>query len=95
MKTFSAVKPVDLILKQCKEQGVPVNDHLYRTAMWDTIVIGNQAKGKKLGHVVFNTFNGRFSGVTDKGVKFTSDSPKHDNEPWMQALLNFFYTEKK
>ena len=89
MLKFSGVKPLTTILAQCKAQGVPVDDHHYRTKGWDCIVLGDPKMQR--GYVVYNTFNGRFHGVTDKGVKFTSDSSKHDNEPWMQALLAFFY----
>lgn len=35
-----------------------------------------------------------FLGETPDGITFNSDSAKHDKEPWMQSLLNFFYVAK-
>lgn len=83
------------IVAQCKAQGVPYNDVLYRETGWDTMVVG-AAPGEPMrrGYTVYNTLNGCFWGVTDEGVKFTSNSAKHDKEPWMLALLNFFYEMK-
>lgn len=95
MKKFAGHKPIDVIRQQCKDQGVPLNTHLHDNAGWDTIVVGHRyGRPLRNGHAVYNTFSGRFYGVTDKGVEFNSDSAKHDKEPWMQALLSFFYVEK-
>ncbi len=92
MKKFAGMKPLHQILKQCKEQGVFVNDYMFKRHGWDTIVFGVQRPG--FGYVIYNTFNGKFFGTTDRGVQFDSNSAKHDKEPWMQALLSFFYVEK-
>jgi hypothetical protein len=93
MKKFAGNKPLAEILKQCKDQGVHVNDFMFKKHGWDTIVLGDPKI--KSGYVIYNTFNGTFWGKTDKGVEFdSSSSAKHDKEPWMQALLSFFYVEK-
>lgn len=94
MLKFKDIKPLATILQQCEEQGVPVNKYLFDSGASDSIVVGHTyGTPLKPGHVFYNTVNGCFYGKTDKGVDFNSQSDEHDNEPWMQALLTFFYTE--
>lgn len=90
MKKFTRHKTYDEIRAQCRMLRVPLNDEQYRVYGWDTILVG----AKDLGFVIYNTFNGRFFGKTDKGVDFNSDSTRHDRTAWMQQLLAFFYVEK-
>lgn len=104
MQKFRGVKSSKQIIAQAKAQakaqGVAVDDYNYRKFGADHIALG-VASGKRpdgsplvpgsgRGCVMFNTCSGRFFGVTDKGVRFCSDSSKHDKQPWMQALLSFF-----
>lgn len=91
MKTFSGIKTYEQIKAQCKEQGVVCNDRLYCRSGWDTIVVGDQKN--EGGYAVYNTFNGRFHGKTPEGIEFFSSATTHENEPWFQALMSFFYVE--
>jgi len=89
MKMFSGNKPLLVIARQCVQAGLSFNDELYRKRGWDTIRIDCPSGA----HVIYNTFNGNFFGKTDRGVVFDSKSTKHENKPWFQALLSFFYEE--
>ena len=106
MKKFAGFKSHDEIQHQCEnppQQGmlpeppVPFNDHLYRERGYDTVVVGD-INDRRYGHVIYNTFNGRFFGTTPMlegawppGVDFNSNSAKFDSQPWFAALLEFFY----
>lgn len=89
MKTFVGNKPLNVIKQQCDRAGLSFNDHMFRTQGWDTIRIDCPSGA----HVIYNTFNGKFFGKTDKGVEFDSSSTKHESKLWFQALLAFFYQE--
>lgn len=95
MKKFDRHKTYDEIRAQCQAQGIPLNDHLFCSKGYDTIVV-NHAWNTPLrdGYAVYSVFNGKFHGVTDGGDTFDSSSTKHEKEPWFQALLSFFYVEK-
>lgn len=88
MLKFKRHKSVAEIAIQCNAQGVYLDRHSYDQG-GDTICVGAPANSGS-GWAVFNTFNGRFWGRTPEGMSFSSDSPEHDGEPWMQALLHFF-----
>jgi hypothetical protein len=99
MKRFARHKTHDEIKRQCAEQGVPFNDHGWRKRGDDHIVIGLPSRG----HVLYNTFNGRFFGRTPGmpqvpewpvATDFDSDDTKLDGQPWFDALLLFFYTDR-
>lgn len=90
MKKFAKHKSYQQIKAQCEAQGVPLFDKLFVVDGADSILVGC-LPSEPYGHVIYNTTNGRFFGKTDKGVEFSSDSAQHDGEPWMQALLAFFY----
>lgn len=106
MKTFAGTKPLAVIKQQCEAAGVAVDDYGFRKVGNDHICLGIASRKRPDGtpfvlatapigaYVMFNTFNGRFFGVTDKGVHFSSSSTEHEAEPWFQALLSFFYVEK-
>jgi hypothetical protein len=107
MKTFAGNKTLIIIKQQCAAAGVAVDDYNFRKHGHDFIGLGIAASktrpdgspvvpdlAKPSGYVLFNTFNGRFFGKTDKGVPFSSDSAEHEAEPWFQALLSFFYVEQ-
>jgi hypothetical protein len=89
VKTYSGAKSLDQIVQQCSDQNVPLDDtdHLMGG---DTIIVGMPDSGV----VVFNTFNGFFTGVTPEGLEFQSDSDEYESQSWFQALLTFFYVEK-
>jgi hypothetical protein len=89
MQTFAGNKTLEQIKAQCKAQGLAFDDYLYRTAGHDHVRISGGG-----ARVLFNTFNGRFIGITPDGVAFSSDD-KLDGTPWFDALLRFFYVEKK
>lgn len=88
MKQFAGHKNVATIAKQCKAQGLQLNDRLYKTG-WDTVVVSGGG-----AHVTYNSFNGRFFGVTPDGTRFSSDETVHEHEPWFQSVLLFFYIER-
>jgi hypothetical protein len=109
MKKFAGNKPLHVIKAQCKAAGLAFDDYNRRKFGRDYIAIGGwdatrgvRPDGSPLvdatlpGTVMFNTFNGRFFGTTDRGIEFSSDSDsdEHEGEPWMRALLAFFYVEK-
>jgi hypothetical protein len=109
MKKFAGTKGLLDIKRQCKAAGVAYDDYRFRKVGADYVCLG-VATGTRPdrspfvlagadgnprgGFVMFNTFNGTFYGMTDKGVEFDSGSTKHEREPWFQALLSFFYIEK-
>jgi hypothetical protein len=110
MKKFAGKKPLETIRQQCKLQGVHFNDFLFRTQRSDYVVLTSKKGNNDSGQVLYNTFNGTFFGTTPAkrdwhhplvnkfcppaGVEFDSNSTEHENEPWFQALLSFFYVEK-
>ena len=91
---FARHKTYKEIKQQCRKQKVPLNDNLYVTKGWDTILVGAKDRvDRNGGWVIYNTFNGRFFGKTPAGKNFNSDETRWDKSEWMQALLNFFYSE--
>lgn len=110
MKKFAGTKPLAEIKTQCRAAGVAFDDYNFRTTGADHVCLGaaqidmtrpdgtafvNASDNSPHGWVMFNTFNGRFFGSTPEGVRFNSDLTLHDDEPWFQQLLSFFYVEKK
>ncbi|MFN4360506.1 MAG: hypothetical protein ACK4F4_07260 [Hylemonella sp.] len=89
MTKFQGTKTLAQIRAQCRAQGLKFDDRLHREDQSDYVVV--QGGGAK---VLFNTFNGRFFGTTPDGVKFNSDLTTHENKPWFQGLLRFFYVVK-
>jgi hypothetical protein len=109
MKTFKAVKRLNVIRAQCREHGVTLDDYNYRTPSIgsDHVALGMQggerpdgsplvhtAPGYPGGWVLFSVWNGRFFGRTPEGVEFDSGDAKFDDEPWFEALLDFFYVRE-
>ena len=88
MKMFDGKRKTSDVVAAARAQGVAVD-----LAKWhagsDYIVFGTI----ELGRVFYNTFNGRFFGATPEGLKFDSSSTTHENEPWFQQLLRFFYKD--
>lgn len=93
MKRFAATKSLNLIRQQCEEAGIYLDDHLYRRNGSDYVVITTVRGDNDSGQVLFNTFNGTFFGTTPDNIPFDSTTTEHENEPWFQALLSFFYVE--
>lgn len=89
MKKFAGHKTLEQIADQCKAQGLELDARKYVNEGSDFITVRGGG-----AHAIYSVFNGRFFGRTPDGTVFTSDSTKHDKQPWMQAFLNFFYTEK-
>lgn len=87
--SFSRVRSLDEIRRLCAEQNVPLDDTRYKRFADAHVLVGDKTRG----YALFNTFNGRFFGKTPDGVSYSSDSDTHENEPWFQALLNFFYVK--
>lgn len=86
---FERAKTRDEVLAQCKTQGIKVDQKAYeRGSDYTTLSKGGCT-------IVWSSWNGKFMGKTPDGIEFNSDSAKHDNEPWMQALLSFFFVPKQ
>jgi hypothetical protein len=94
MKKWAGNKPIDVIKKQCKAAGIHFNDRMYRDGS-DYVCITTVKGDNYSGQVLYSTVNGAFFGTTPSGVEFDSNKTTHDKEPWFQALLAFFYEEKK
>lgn len=92
MKTFKRIKTFAEVKAQCDEQALHLDDDLYLYKGYDTIKISSASESRD--YAIYNTVSGRFFGITDKCVRFTSDLVVHENEDWFQALLAFFYVEK-
>ena len=88
MAKFQRAKTRAEVLAQRKAQGVKVDLTAYTMGSDYTTL----SKGGCV--VLWSSWNGKFLGETPDGITFNSDSAKHDKEPWMQALLNFFYVAK-
>lgn len=86
MRKFKDIRTLDEIHAQCLDQGVPFDDSDYILG-GDTVLVGREGDG----HVVFNTFNGSFTGVTPEGMPFRYDSDEYEDHDWFIALLGFFY----
>lgn len=93
MKTFAGNKKLADIKRQCKECGIQFDDANFKKGS-DFVVIRTKRNDNSSGVVLYNTFNGNFTGTTDKGIDFDSQRTEHEAEPWFQALLSFFYVEK-
>jgi len=91
MKTFKRHKTFDEVVAQCREQGVYCDIFPYVRQGADTICIGAPARTRGVGWAIYNVTNGCFRGETPHGTLFDSSNPEHGREPWMQALLAFFY----
>jgi hypothetical protein len=89
MEKFAGNKTPEQIKAQCKAQGLVFDDRRYQTMGDDHVVVRGGG-----AYAIFNTFNGRFFGTTPDGTEFTSDDTL-DGTPWFDALLRFFYVEKK
>lgn len=89
MKTFAGLKKLDVIKSQCNAAGIRFDDTRYRQHGDDHVLIAGGG-----AHVLYNTFNGKFFGITPTGVEFDSSGTQHEHEPWFQALLSFFYVER-
>lgn len=87
MRTSKRHKTLAEIKAQCKAQGLEFHDKAYKAGS-DCITVRGGG-----GHATFNTVTGWFCGTTDRGVSFDSHNTHHENEPWFQALLDFFYTD--
>ncbi len=91
MKTYLRHKTSGEIVRQCRAQGVRVSLALHKIGS-DYITVGRNKIGH--GYVLYNVVNGGFFGHTPSGEPFASDSDRHDGTPWMQALLEFFYSDE-
>lgn len=88
MKKFIGHKTHEQIKAQCEQLGLELLDNLRKEAAADHIRVSGGG-----GYAWFNTVNGNFWGETDQGVEFDSSNTTHENEPWFQQLLAFFYVE--
>lgn len=93
MKTFAGNKTLDQIKAQCKADGLVYDDSRYQ-AGGDYVLIRDPKCGEDCGYVLYNTVNGNFTGKTPDGVQFDSRTTQHEDQPWFQRLLSFFYREK-
>jgi hypothetical protein len=89
MKKFAGNKSRDQVKAQCEALGLEFDDAKYERGSDFTTIRGGGAE------VIWSSFNGRFFGTTDEGVEFSSDDTQHDDQPWFQLLLAFFYIEKE
>lgn len=90
MKKFAGNKTLEQLRAQCAALNLELDTLRHDQDGDDHIVVrGGGAE------VFFSTFNGKFFGTTDTGVAFDSDSTEHEEEPWFQQLLSFFYVEKE
>jgi hypothetical protein len=84
MKTFSGIKTLSTIKKQCDQLGLSFDDRQYKRGGDHIAIHGGGAV------VLFSSFNGKFFGTTDKNVKFDSSSEQYESCEWFQTLLSFF-----
>lgn len=89
MKMFAGNKSLTAIQQQCEDAGLVYDQSAFERGSDYVRISGGGA------HVLYSTFNGRFFGETPDGVKFSSDSTRHESEEWFQALLSFFYVERE
>lgn len=96
MKTFHRFRTASELRTLCRDLGIRFDDSRHRNDGADTVVVGGPICRDKEGAcwVIYNVYNGTFFGRTDKGVEFSSSSTLHEDEPWFQQLLEFFYVER-
>jgi hypothetical protein len=85
MKKFKGNKTREQVKAQCDALGLVFDARGYENGSDYTRIEGGG------GWVLWASWNGKFFGVTDKGIVFDSDSDTHDGLPWFDALLAFFY----
>ncbi len=95
MKKFTAYKDLDTIEAQCKAAGIQYDARMMDEHGSDYIVVRTLADDSHSGEVLYNMFNGNFFGTTPDGIQFDSMNDMHEDEPWFQQLLSFFYVEKE
>ncbi len=88
MKKFAGHKSSDAIKQQCEAAGIEYDQERYENGGDHVVIVGGGAR------ILYNTVNGRFFGTTPEGIEFDSNKTEHEEEPWFQALLSFFYIEK-
>lgn len=89
MKKFARAKTSNEIVAQCKAQRLKLDMSKYVNEGSDFIVVSGGG-----AHALYNVCSGWFFGTTPDGTEFNSHDDKNDKQPWMQALLNFFYVPK-
>jgi hypothetical protein len=89
MKRFAGSKTLEQIRAQCDAAGLALDAERHEKNGDDHVVVRGGG-----GEVFYRTFNGRFFGTTDTGIEFNSDSTEHEQAPWFQQLLAFFYVDK-
>jgi len=94
MQKFKRQKTHDEIVAACKAGTYELDTSNYDEKGSDWITIGGQF-GDKLASILYSSWNGKFFGKTEDGIDFNSDSDTHENEPWFQEMLNFFYISEK
>jgi hypothetical protein len=85
LKQFKGPKSLEVVLAQCVEHGLAVQES--GTYMSDYVAIRKPAAPKAC--YFFCDFNGRFFGTNDDGVMFDSSKPL-DGQPWFDELQDFF-----
>lgn len=89
MKTYKRHRTLSEVIAQCKDQNIELRTKLFEE--------GNDHISLHRGRSVtlYAPFNGRFLGIYDtpKG-KVTFNSDVDIDEPWYQALVEFFYTDE-
>lgn len=88
MRTFARHRTFNEIKALCKAQKLKFHDHVFK-AGGDTVFVSGGGCT-----VAFNVASGWFCGRTPDYIEFDSGNDKHENEPWFQQLLAFFYTNE-
>lgn len=89
---YARHRTVTEVLKLAAEKGFKVDAMRHTHSGSDYITVYMPGPGNKLVPVMYNVYNGRFfSGGREAFSYFSSDEVKNEDQPWFQAMLEFFY----
>ncbi|MGC0153586.1 hypothetical protein ACPRNU_14075 [Chromobacterium vaccinii] len=86
---FSRHLSVDEVQAACEVKGFTFDRAKYDAGS-DYVRVQGEVEGQAVD-ALYSSFNGRFFGKTASGIEFNSGSTDYDDQPWFDALLNFFY----
>jgi hypothetical protein len=96
---FKRIRTLTEMEQLAGSKGWLMNTTKMQDASSDYFVVAFRTGSKVRGTMLVSGYNGRFFGTAHvaakgkvKAVVFSSDTTKHDKQPWCKELLGFVYT---